>query len=143
FWRSEGFTEYEKARFMAEHDGPDAKKKVWRSYMRLALSGDRSTPHPVRPPDPEIDVLTIFDSIPYQKGALCLRQLERIVGEQKMIAFLHGWFERHAFEAVTTSQLEKELSQLAGQDLSKVFEGFVYGVGHPEVKVTFTANGPD
>jgi aminopeptidase N len=133
FWLSEGFTEYEKARFIAEHDHDP--KTVWRGYKTRAFAVDKG--HPVRPPDPEVDVLTIFDDVPYEKGALVLRQLERVVGTDKMTAFLKGWFDRHAFEAVSTAQLEKEMSADTGVDVSKTFEGFVYGVAHPIVHVAF------
>lgn len=143
FWLSEGFTEYEKARFLAAHDGPEAKKEVLREYLTLALKAEASNPHPIRPPDPEVNVLSIFDDISYEKGALVLRQLERIVGEDVLTAFLKGWFERHAFGAVTTADFEKELSAEAGKDLSKVFAGFVYGAGHPVVKVTYAPAGED
>jgi aminopeptidase N len=137
FWLSEGFTEYLKARFLAANDGPDAKKKVLRGYLTEVIAADRTNPHALRPADPEVDVLTIFDAIPYQKGALTLRALERIVGEEKLTAFIKGWFDRHAFTAVTTSDLEKELSAASGHDLSKFFDSFVFGTYHPEVRVTF------
>ena len=139
FWLSEGFTEYLTARFLSANDGPDAKKTVFRGYLTQALAVDKSNAHPVRPADPEVDVLSIFDAISYQKGALVLHALERVVGEEKLTAFLKSWFDRHAFTAVTTSDLQKELSQAAGQDLSKFFEGFVFGGYHPEVRVTFAA----
>jgi aminopeptidase N len=141
FWLSEGFTEYETARAIAAHDGPEAKKEVLRGYLRSALRADQWSPHPVRPADPEVNVLTIFDAISYQKGALVLRQLERIVGEEALTAFLKGWFDKHAWTAVTTSDLEKELGAATGKDLSKVFAGFVYGTGHPVVKVTYALAG--
>ena len=138
FWLSEGFTEYLTARFLAANDGPDAKKAVLRGYLTRALAADRSAPHPVRPADPEVDVLTIFDAISYQKGALVLHALERVVGgEDKLTLFLRRWFDRHAFGAVLTADLEKELSEATGKDLSKFFDGFVYGSYHPEVRVTF------
>jgi aminopeptidase N len=139
FWLSEGFTEYLTARFLAANDGPDAKKAVLRSYLTRALAADRNAPHPVRPADPEVDVLTIFDAISYQKGALVLHALERVVGgEDKLTQLLKAWFDRHAFRAVLTADLEKELSEASGKDLSKFFDGFVYGSYHPEVRVTFT-----
>lgn len=141
FWLSEGFTEYLTARFLSANDGPDAKKEVFRGYLTRALAADRSNPHPLRPADPEIDVLTIFDAISYQKGALVLRALEKVVGEEALTAFLKGWFDRHAFGAVTTAELEKELSEATGKDLSKFFEGFVFGGYHPEVRVTFALAG--
>ena len=140
FWLSEGFTEYLTARFLAANDGPDAKKTTFRGYLTEALAADRSNPHALRPADPEIDVLTIFDAISYQKGALVLHALEKLVGgDQKLTDFLKGWFDRHAFGAVTTTDLQKELSDASGKDLSKFFEGFVFGSYHPEVRVTFTA----
>lgn len=137
FWLSEGFTEYLTARFLSANDGPDAKKKVYRGYLTRALAADRQSPHPVRPADPEVDVLTIFDAISYQKGALVLHALERIVGEDELTKFLEGWFDRHTFGAVTTADLQKELSGATGKDLAKFFEGFVYGAYHPELRVTF------
>jgi aminopeptidase N len=60
-----------------------------------------------------------------------------VVGEDKLTEFLKGWFDRHAFGAVLTSDLQKELSDASGKDLSKFFEGFVYSAYHPEVRVTF------
>ena len=143
FWLSEGFTEYLTARFIAANDGPAAKKTVYREYLTQALEVDRTTPHALRPADPEIDVLTIFDAISYQKGALTLRAIERIVGEKELTEFLKGWFDRHAFQAVTTSQLVSELKEKTGKDLTKFFDGFVYAQGHPEIRVTFDAAGAD
>jgi len=139
FWLSEGFTEYLTARFLAANDGPDARKNVFRRYLGEALAADRANPHPVRPADPEQDVLRIFDAISYQKGALVLHALERVVGEQRLTTFLKDWFDGHAFSAVTTADLEKELSSASGEDLSKFFAGFVYGSYHPEVRVTLSA----
>lgn len=137
FWLSEGFTEYLTARFLAAHDGPEAKRQIYREYLGRALAADRSNPHPLRPADPEIDVLSIFDAISYQKGALVLHALEKVVGEEQLTGFLKGWFDRHAFGARTTADLQAELSAATGKDLSKFFEGFVFGSYHPEVRVTF------
>ncbi|MBS2017007.1 MAG: M1 family metallopeptidase [Deltaproteobacteria bacterium] len=143
FWLSEGFTEYLTARFIAANDGPAAKKTVYREYLTQALEADRTTPHALRPRDPEIDVLKIFDAISYQKGALTLRAIERVVGEKELTDFLKGWFDRHAFQAVSTAELEKELKEKTGKDLAKFFEGFVYTEGHPEIRVTFQPAGAE
>ncbi|MDB4943694.1 MAG: pepN [Labilithrix sp.] len=139
FWLSEGFTEYLTARFLAANDGPAAGTKAFRGYLTQALDADRDSGHPVRPADPEVDVLTIFDATSYQKGALVLRALEGIVGADTLTGFLAGWFDRHAFGAVTTADLQKELEAKTGKDLSKFFAGFVYGTYHPEVKVSLAA----
>lgn len=143
FWLSEGFTEYLTARALAHVDGPAAERSVYREYLTSALSSDRANPHPLAPRGNEIDVLSIFDGIPYQKGALTLRMLERIVGTDKMTPFLRTWFDKHAFDAMKTEDLERELSAATGTDLSKFFSAFVYGAGHPEVRVTLAPAGAE
>lgn len=142
FWLSEGFTEYLTAQAVTRIDGPEAGKRVWRDYLEAALEQDKADPHPLAPAGAEIDVLTIFDAIPYQKGALTLRMLERIVGEKTMEKFLRGWFDRHAFgTGVETDDLQRELEAESGKDLGAFFETFVRGRGHPELKVSFAPAG--
>ncbi|HVH42257.1 MAG TPA: M1 family metallopeptidase [Labilithrix sp.] len=137
FWLSEGFTEYLKARALTQIYGEAEKKRVYSEYRSRAFAADARKPHPLAPRGDEIDVLTIFDAISYQKGALVLRMLERIVGEKTLTTFLAGWFERHAFQAVSTADFERELSEAAGRDLSAFFASFVYAASHPELRVTF------
>lgn len=137
FWLSEGFTEYLTARAIGAVYGADEMKRVFRGYVERALAADRANPHALAPRGVEIDVLTIFDGISYQKGALVLRMLERIVGEPELTAFLKRWFDRHAFQAVSTDDLERELSEAAGRDLSGFFASFVYAGSHPELRVGF------
>lgn len=139
FWLSEGFTEYLTERALFATYGADERKRVLGEYRDTTFSEDRSNPHALAPRGNEIDVLTIFDGISYQKGALTLRMLERIVGTEKMDAFLKGWFDRHAFGSVATEDLEKELSDASGKDLKAFFASFVYSGYHPELKVTFDA----
>lgn len=140
FWLSEGFTEYLTARAVTHVDGPEAGKKVWRGYLTEVLDADKTNPHPLAPPNgrEEIDVLTIFDAIPYQKGALTVRLLEHIVGPEKMGTFLKKWFGTHGLShAVTTDDLQKELSEASGKDLKPFFDTMVREGFHPELKVTF------
>ncbi len=145
FWLSEGFTEYLTARAIEHLDGAEAARTIWRGYLTETLAADKSTPHPLAPPldgGREIDVLAIFDAIPYQKGALTVRMLESIVGQAEMASFLRGWFERHGLgAAVTTDDLQRELEIATGRDLAGFFAGFVRESGHPELRATFTTTG--
>jgi aminopeptidase N len=145
FWLSEGFTEYLTARAVGAVDGPAAEREVYLGYLSETLGADRENPHPVRPPGrDEVDVLSIFDAIPYQKGALVLRMIEGMIGREAMTAFLRSWFDKHAFQAVTTADLERELTEATGRDLRRFFETFVYSGYHPELRVTLEtdADGP-
>lgn len=144
FWLSEGFTEYLTARAVAQLDGADAAKKIYRWYLTASLDADKTNPHAIAPAGAEIDVLSIFDAISYQKGALAVRMLERIVGEPTLTAFLGGWFERHGFGApVTTDDLQRELEQASGKNLSGFFRTFVRAGYHPEVRVTLAPAGAE
>lgn len=139
FWLSEGFTEYLTERALHAMYGDAERKRVLGEYRQSTFAADRSNPHALAPRGDEIDVLEIFDAISYQKGALTVRMLERIVGTETMDAFLKSWFDRHAWNAVTTEDLEKELSEHSGKDLRPFFASFVYSGYHPELKVTFDA----
>lgn len=135
FWLSEGFTEYLTARFITAHDGDVAGRAVWGNFLQRATNAEmRQTRarHPVRPPDPEVDPLTIFDQISYQRGAWTLRMIERRVGTEALTAFLRDWFTRHAERHVFTADLERELvARFPDADLARFFQEWVYGQGFP------------
>lgn len=135
FWLSEGFTEYLTARFITAHDGAAAGRAVWSSFLSRATGAEMRQSrarHPVRPPDPEVDPLTIFDQVSYQRGAWTLRMIERRVGTEALTDFLRGWFTRHAEGAVFTADLERELSaRFPAADLPRYFAEWVYGQGFP------------
>jgi aminopeptidase N len=144
FWLSEGFADYLTGRALERLDGPAAAQNTWRSYLRSAIHADHQSPHPLAPPGPEIDVLTIFDAISYQRGALTLRMLEHMIGEATFRAFLASWFDRHAFVGgVTTDDFQHELESATGKDLSPFFTTFVRGMYHPELRVSFAPAGSE
>lgn len=119
FWLNEGFTTYLEARIQEEVYGPE------RAAMEVALEvnalkeelEDLDEPDQVlhvnlsgRDPDEGVT------SVPYVKGSMFLRTLENSVGRDRFDGFLRGYFERFAFQSITTAQfanyLEEEL--LAG-----------------------------
>jgi len=40
--------------------------------------------------------------VPYEKGALLLRTIEHAVGRERFDAFLRAYFDRFAFQSITT-----------------------------------------
>jgi aminopeptidase N len=138
FWLSEGLTDYLTGRFIEAHDGPAAGLRTWRNYLGAALAAERGGGrHPLRPADPEIDPLRIFDAITYKKGALVLRTLEHQVGTEAFTAFLRGWFDRHAGAAMDSRALAAELAAAFPEaDIAGFFAGFVYGEFVPVLAAT-------
>jgi aminopeptidase N len=135
FWLSEGVTDYLTGRFIETHDGAEAGRLHWREYLRQSIVAEAGTArHAVRPPDPEVDVLSIFDSVSYKKGAFVLRMLERRIGTEAFTRFLRDWFTRHATQAVTTATLEEELTEaFAMADVPSFFRQWMYTPAHPVI----------
>jgi leukotriene A-4 hydrolase/aminopeptidase len=107
FWLNEGFTVYFEKRIMESLYGRDYAemlnvlgyqdvqntiKKLGKdspdTHLKLALDG--------RDPD---DGMT---DIAYEKGYLFLRWLEEMVGRERFDVFLRNYFDRHAFQTMTT-----------------------------------------
>jgi len=108
-WLNEGFTVYIERRIvealygvrrtrmeavlgLQDLDEELAEVSVADSRLAVSLTG--------RDPD---DGLT---DIPYEKGALFLRQLEEAYGRETLDPFLRAWFDEHAFTSVKTADFE-------------------------------------
>ena len=107
FWLNEGYTVYIERRILEELYG------VRRAEMEAALGyqdlQEELKTHPaadqvlhvdLRGRDPD-DGAT---DIPYEKGALFLRQIEAAVGRGRFDAYLKEYFDHFAFQSITTAQ---------------------------------------
>mgnify|MGYP002146944825 CR=1 FL=1 len=72
--------------------------------------------HPLRPPDPEVDVLTIFTRVPYVKGALFLRAVERKIGRPMFDATMRQFYDAHDGEAAGVADLVDAIRATSGYD---------------------------
>jgi hypothetical protein len=52
-----------------------------------------------------------ISDIAYEKGAALLRTIEAEVGRERFDAWLRGWFERHAFQPVTSAMALADIRQ--------------------------------
>jgi leukotriene-A4 hydrolase len=74
--------------------------------------------------------------VPYEKGALFLRTLEEAVGRPAFDRWLRGYFDRHAFQSITTAQCLSDLrSRLLAAESSAPndvpIDDWVFGPGIP------------
>ena len=127
FWLNEGYTVYIERRILEELYG------VRRAEMEAALGyqdlQDELKSHP--PVDQILQVnLAGRDpddgatQIPYEKGALFLRQIESVFGRERFDAWLKAYFDHFAFQSITTAQsleyLRKNLLAVDSQTLPHV-----------------------
>ena len=116
FWLNEGFTTYVENRLMEVLYGAD-RARMLQVLDRRSLDTEIKRLGPThkdtilnqdlagRDPD---DAVT---DIAYEKGATFLRTIEAAVGRDRFDAFLRGYFDRHAFQSITTAEFFADLRQ--------------------------------
>jgi leukotriene-A4 hydrolase len=105
FWLNEGFTVYLEGRIIekvygAERETMEATLARHELDVEMASlpESDRVLHLPLKGRDPD-DGCTL---VPYQKGALLLRTIEREAGRARFDAFLRSYFDHFAFQSITT-----------------------------------------
>lgn len=107
FWLNEGFTVYLEGRIQEAVYGRD------RAMMEAAL-GLKDLQEELSTLEDRDEILHVdlkgrdpdagFTDVPYEKGALFLRHLEATFGRTRFDRFLRGYFNRFAFQSITTEQ---------------------------------------
>lgn len=106
-WLNEGFTTYLTYRIMEMIYGEDR-------YNMEAVLGYQDLQADIDTLDADDQILAIdlrgrnpddvFSNIPYEKGALFLREIEQKIGRDNFDKFLLDYFERFSFKSITTDQ---------------------------------------
>ena len=107
FWLNEGFTVYVERRVLERVFGAERAEMeavLGRRELDREMAGlpepDRVLHLELGGRDPD-DGCTL---VPYEKGALLLRTIEKAVGRERFDAWLRGYFEHFAFQSITTAQ---------------------------------------
>ncbi|MFT5923870.1 MAG: leukotriene-A4 hydrolase [Paraglaciecola sp.] len=113
-WLNEGFTTYLTYRIMQMVYGDERfemEAVLGREDLQADIdalpANDQIMAIDLRGRDPD----DVFSNIPYEKGALFLRELEHKVGRENFDIFLLGYFEEFAFKSITTDQFVSYLEQ--------------------------------
>jgi aminopeptidase N len=113
FWLNEGFTSYFENRILEEVYGRE------RAVMQQAI--DRREMTEEMKTLPAADTILHIElagrnpddgvtSVPYEKGASFVRVLEEAAGRERFDPFLRTYFDRHAFQSLTTPQFADYLN---------------------------------
>jgi len=113
-WLNEGFTTYLTYRIMEIVYGTDRfNMEAVLGYQDLEANletldaNDQILAIDLRGRDPD----DVFSNIPYEKGALFLRELEHKVGRDNFDSFLKNYFKEFAFQSITTDQFTEYLDR--------------------------------
>ena len=149
-WLNEGFTSYIEGRigealFGAEH-ARMAEALAW-SDIQAALTTvtpDGQRLHWVG----EVDANENSSAITYDKGATFLRTVERIVGRDRLASYLRSYFDRYAFQPMTTQAFLADFRQHvvrgdAALEERLMLDQWAYEPGIPSNAVAPVASGFD
>jgi len=139
-WLNEGFTTYLTYRIMEMIYGHDRFKKE-------AVLGYQDLENDIAALDENDELLAIdlrgrnpddvFSNIPYEKGALFLREIEQKIGRENFDAFLMQYFKDFAFKSITTDTFiayldETLLNQYPDKLDAKRINTWIFEPGLPE-----------
>lgn len=139
-WLNEGFTTYLTYRIMEMIYGEDR-------YNMEAVLGYQDLQADIESLAPTDQILAIdlrgrnpddvFSNIPYEKGALFLREIEQKIGRDNFDKFLLSYFERFSFKSITTDEfiayLDETLLQQYADKLDKSrINAWIFEPGIPE-----------
>jgi len=107
FWLNEGFTVYVERRILEEVYGSEQAAMestlgamALRQEMKTLDERDEIMHIELNGRSPE----DAFTEVPYEKGALFLKHLERVLGRRRFDSFLRRYFDHFAFRSITTSR---------------------------------------
>src|SRR5262249_7150370 len=134
FWLNEGFTTYLERRIVEGLYGPDRADMEWvlgladlREELKDTKPGDQVLHIDLSGRDPDEGMTRI----PYEKGALFLRTLDKAFGRERFDVFLRSYFDRFAFQSIKTADFTAYLKdhllldpkETKGIDLAAWLEG--------------------
>jgi leukotriene-A4 hydrolase len=153
FWLNEGITTYVEARIMEEVYGKEradmlrvlGRRDLDAEVARLGPSARDTVLHiDLAGRDPDEGAT----DIPYEKGSLFLQTIEAAVGRERFDTFLRSYFDRHAFQSITSAVFLDDVRKnivAADAELERrlQLDEWVYKPGMPANAVVVTSPALD
>jgi aminopeptidase N len=134
-WLNEGFADYFTALYKLHARGDEEfaleMDELRRGYLEEDAKEYRRPIVTRRYAEP----IDMFDAHSYQKGGLVLHMVRFLLGEEAWWQGIRSYVERYAGRTVTTADFQSAMEGSSGVSLGALFDGYVYGAGHPDLKV--------
>jgi hypothetical protein len=133
-WISEGFAQYFAALYAERQRGEVVFASVLRQMRQTALAASDQGPvylgyrlgH-LRNDD------RVFRALVYNKGAMVLHMLRRLVGDEAFFRGLRAFYAEWQFRKAGTDDFRRVMEAASGRELSRFFETWIYGWSIPQV----------
>lgn len=141
-WLSEGFAQYFAAMYAEKERPGSVLGNLLRQMRHTAIRASDQGPvylgyrlgH-IRGDD------KVFRAILYNKGAMVLHMLRRLLGDEQFFAGLRTFYAEWKFQKAGTDDFRASMEKVSGRDLRRFFETWVYGTAIPTVKFGYHVAG--
>jgi hypothetical protein len=134
-WLSEGFAQYFAALYAERERGAEQFGSVLRQMRKWAI--DLSPQGPVylgyRLGHIRGEPRT-FRALVYNKGAMVLHMLRRLVGDEAFFAGLRDFYATWRYRKAGTNDFRAAMEKASGQNLERFFDRWIFGSGIPLVQ---------
>jgi hypothetical protein len=141
-WLSEGFAQYFAALYAERERGPEQFGSVLKQMRKWAM--DLSSQGPVylgyRLGHIRGEGRT-FRALVYNKGAMVLHMLRRLVGDEAFFAGLREFYSTWRFKKAGTDDFRAAMEKASGRPLERFFERWIFGSRLPEVQFSSRVAG--
>jgi len=140
-WLSEGLSQYF-AVLYAAHDRGDDMARLLISQMRESASA-RVAQGPIslgyRLGHVQGDG-RMFRDVVYNKSAVVLHMLRRLIGDEAFFTGLRNYYRDWRFKKAGTDDLRAAFDEQTPLDLTRFFDGWIFGASLPRLRVTSRAS---
>jgi hypothetical protein len=141
-WLSEGFAQYFAALYAEKALEPNVFPSVLRQMRRSGIDTSPQGPIYLGYRLGHIKgERTVFRSLVYNKSAMVLHMLRRLVGDEQFFFGIRRYYAEWRFKKAGTDDFRAAMEAATGRDLGPFFETWIYGVAIP--RVAFTSRSPD
>ncbi|MEU8662536.1 M1 family metallopeptidase, partial [Actinoplanes philippinensis] len=137
-WLNEGFASYAEWMWSEEQGEGTADELARYVYTTKYPAGDPFWK--VKPGDP--GSADPFASAVYDRGALTLHHLRRLVGDAHFFAILKAWTEAKKYGAGTTPEFQALAERISGADLDAFLTKWLYTPSRPDLAAGARAAAP-
>ena len=134
-WLSEGLAQYFAALYAGHDEGPEVFQDIVEQMRSWAMRHSDEGPiylgyrlgHLEREP-------RVFRALVYNKGAVVLHMLRRLVGDDAFFAGLRRFYHTWRFRKAGTDALQLAFEIEAGRSLSRFFDRWIHEAALPDVR---------
>ncbi len=134
-WLNESFATYFEAMWCEESLGDDEFKYYLDGDWRVYLAEDKGSYRRAIQTNIYNEPLDLFDRHLYQKGAVILHHLRKLLGDRLWWKVINRYLTKHGGGSVITQDFASAIEEVTGKNYDWFFSQWIYGGGHPEFKL--------